>query len=200
MKSFFKKAGNNKNAEVLLQELKSLQSEKEQLFKEIEQQRKRLKVIKHDLDLRLKEKYNHKIYKNKELFDLSNFIVNVAKRENIPVSMMFIHIKNMDENFSKKVTEEVINTLLSIIDFYTRDSDIIAQLSNSEYALLLSYTDIEGCKILKKKLMDKIKNQVIETETDRLPLSVGFEMTQMNIERKETILDTLERLEEKYFN
>lgn len=183
-------------------ELNDLKKAREKAYADLLQYEKRLKVIKNEINLKTKGKFTHRIYSAKEFYDLSDIVVNMARREDIAVSIMFIHIKNFDvvnQEGDLNANNQFITNFISILDFHTRESDIISRLTNAEFALLLPYTDKKGAEILKEKLLKKGNNQTVFVGDKAIKLEVDSKIDIVNTQLKESTYEALERVEKDYY-
>lgn len=184
------------------EEIKQLEDKKKLIHLDMLRFEKRLKVLKNEINLKTKGKFTHKIYSAKEFYDLSDVIINMAKREERDISIMYINIKNYDQIKEKcdlNAKTQFIANFVSILDFHTRESDIIARLTNSEFTLLLPYSSKEGAEVLKEKLLLKANNQTVHLNDKYIKLDVDAEVDVINMHIKEPAFEALERLEKNYY-
>lgn len=183
-------------------DIEDLKKAREKVYTDMVRYEKRLKVIKNEINLKTKGKFTHRIYSAKEFYDLSDLVVNIARREDMEVSIIFIHIENFDQvnqEGNLKANDQFLTNFISILDFHTRENDIIARLTNSEFALLLLHTDKKGAEILKEKLLKKANNQIVYVNNEGIKLQVGAKIDIVNTQIKESTYEALERVEQSYF-
>lgn len=201
----YTKDENNKFKISLDNDVINLKREKEKLYQDIARYEKKLEIIKQDIDLRTKGHFSHRIYHKQAFLNLSDAIVKMANREHIPVSILFINITNMDfinEQYDISISNEILNTFTSVLDFHTRNSDIIAKFNEDTFSILLPYTNKEGARILHKKLLNSIKhNTTVKIDDNN---SIDFEVKTfleiIKTENSNTVIQTIQTIEKNFNN
>lgn len=113
----------------------------------------------------LTELYNHRYF-----CDILSDIVNCAKINNQPVSMIFMDIdyfKNYNDTYGHQKGDDVLRKLGYIIKANIRIGDIPARYGGEEFAVILPNTTENEAMCIAEKLREKIESEYFEGEENQ---------------------------------
>lgn len=199
---YFTKDENKKLAIKINKEISKLKKYYENLEEVIEKKTLELYTIEDEIIEKSKEYTIQNIYNRKSFYKISNVMISIAKRENFPLSLVFINISNLqdiNESYGRNIGNELLKIFISLLEFYSRHSDIIARFSGGEFAILLPYTTKEGANIFAEKLQHISQKQSMLVENERINLSIDIMVEVVDATKDTLIVEVLERVEDAYF-
>ena len=133
---------------------------------ELEQSREKLKKLaNHDSMTNL--------YNRRCLYEISNELVSIAKREKSPLSLIMFDIdkfKSINDIYGHSVGDEVIKTFAKLLQ-QTRKCDIAARIGGEEFVLLLPNTDKRGAYDIASQIREDVEKLIFQVKSDR---SISF--------------------------
>ena len=123
-------------------------------------------------------------------FDLSEKFFKLAKRKDLPLSVMILDIdffKKVNDTYGHLVGDEILKFLVKQVDMILRDSDILARYGGEEFIILLPDTDINGALKTAQKIRKTIEMTPYKGEVE-VPFKVSLGVAQLG---KQKILKDL---------
>ncbi|MEA3498484.1 MAG: GGDEF domain-containing protein [Campylobacterota bacterium] len=168
----------------------------------IEKKTLELDTIEEEIIEKSKEYSSEHIYNRKAFYKISNVLMNIAKREHIPLTLMLVNIDNFQEinsHYGRKVSNDLVNVFISLIEFYSRHSDTIGRFGGGEFMLLLPYTTEEGAEVLAKKLRDLSDKQSQKTDDASKQFTISTIVETVDLKSDTIIHEVLERVENTFY-
>ena len=168
----------------------------------IEKKTLELDTIEEEIIEKSKEYSSEHIYNRKAFYKISNVMMNIAKREHIPLTVMLVNIDNFQEinsHYGRKISNDLINIFISLIEFYSRHSDTIGRFGGGEFMFLLPYTTGEGAEILATKLRDLSDKQSQKTDDKSKQFTITTLIETVDLKSDNIIHEVLERVENTFY-
>ncbi|MFK5891988.1 MAG: diguanylate cyclase [Pseudomonadota bacterium] len=131
-----------------------------------------------------------KLYNRRYFSKISEHILNLAKRDDTYISIMMLDIdkfKNVNDTCGHKVGDDVIITLASSLQQFTRKSDIVCRFGGEEFLILLPKTNIDGAVVIAQNIREAVESLVVNIECDEKPqgdkelkITVSIGVSQIN--------------------
>jgi len=121
------------------------------------------------------------LYNRRYLQDISQDLINIAKRDKTPLSIIILDIdkfKSINDSYGHAVGDDVIVLLSLILKKQTRSSDVVARIGGEEFIILLPNTDIDGALTIANLLRETVENESIEIDgnsTINFTISLGID-------------------------
>ena len=102
-----------------------------------------------------------------------------ALRNKLPFSLLLIdidHFKRINDALGHTVGDEVLHQVAQVLAKQLREGDIIARFGGEEFIIALPFTELDGAKLLAKrviKALDEI-DWDLELEDKRVTVSIGI--------------------------
>jgi len=115
------------------------------------------------------------IYKRLYFFEISKKYFEVARRKNLPLSVMIIDIDNFKEinrKFGHNIGDSVLKTIANNLKNELRESDILGRFNGDEF-IIVSFSTKDELYAFAKRVKNKISNIKIEDINLNLMLSIG---------------------------
>ena len=170
------------------------------------------KIHKQNLELKEREEHLHllastdpltKLYNRRYFSEISEHILELAKRENKQLSIIMLDIdyfKNFNDTYGHKVGDEVIISLASILLKISRKSDISCRFGGEEFILLLPQTGISGAHIIAEKIRKTVENFRIEIEEGKmLNYKISLGVSQVNLLHDNSIESAIKRADDALY-
>jgi diguanylate cyclase (GGDEF)-like protein len=168
-----------KPRELLARVKKELQVQS--LIQELESSQERLKLLA-SIDS-LTNLYNRRYFSQ-----ISEHILDLAKREREEVSLIMIDIdnfKSINDTYGHQIGDEVIIALSKRLMESQRKSDVVCRYGGEEFVVLLPNTNIDGAKVVAEKIREEIENITVaigEESCLHFTVSLGVSMVKMKEE------------------
>ena len=120
-----------------------------------------------------------KLFNRRHFYEISEPILNLAKRNNMPISVMMLDVDNfkkINDTYGHKIGDDVLIKLADKLQKTNRKSDIIARWGGEEFLILLPETDLKGaCKIAEKirRTIENLSIKTIDNKNLNFTLSIG---------------------------
>lgn len=168
----------------------------------------------HKQNIELKEREEHlnllastdpltKLYNRRYFSEISEHILELAKREQNQLSIIMVDIdnfKNINDTYGHKVGDEVIISLASLLVQMSRKSDISCRFGGEEFILLLPQTAITGAYIIAEKIRKTVqKNQLETSDRNTIQYTISSGVSQVDLLHDNTIEFAIKRADDALY-
>ncbi len=144
-----------------------------------------------------------KLYNRRYFTEISDFILNLMKREKQNLSVIMIDIdnfKSVNDTYGHKVGDDVIIALANKLIKYQRQSDIVCRYGGEEFVILLPNTSIEGATILAQKIRKDVELLTINISSNKdLKFTISLGISQVDLENETSIEVALKRADDALY-
>ena len=109
-----------------------------------------------------------------------NYILSLAKRNQISFAIMFLdldHFKEINDTLGHHIGDKMLIESAHRLQFIKRETDIIARLGGDEFIILLPNTSFEGASEVAQKILSLIsKPYIIDNHTLHITISIGISL------------------------
>jgi diguanylate cyclase (GGDEF)-like protein len=132
------------------------------------------------------------IYNRDYFYNVAKKMLSISKREKKSLSIAVINIdkfKEINDTHGHKKGDEILLSLVKLVNELIRDSDVFVRFSGDEFVLLLPGTDLNNAYTISEKIRKSILNLNMKNE-DQIPytISIGVAELSNSGEDVETIL------------
>ena len=142
------------------------------------------------------------LYNRRSFFDMSLELLNIAKREDKPLSLVMFDIdkfKNINDTYGHAIGDKVITLFASIIE-QTRESDIAVRIGGEEFVLLLPNTDKNGAYKIATNIRKAVEKQKISVDNkEYFHYTISGGVSSINLKEETDIHKTLSRADENLY-
>jgi diguanylate cyclase (GGDEF)-like protein len=117
------------------------------------------------------------LYNRRGLIELSKRQMKIAKRQKIPVSLLFADIddfKIINDTFGHKEGDSILIETARILNETYRETDIITRIGGDEFAVLLMGASENDIDVIKNRLQENIDSSNKRNNKHKLSLSIGI--------------------------
>lgn len=117
------------------------------------------------------------LYNRRGLIELSKQQMKIAKRQKIPVSLLFADIDNfkkINDTFGHKEGDSILIETARILNKTYRETDIITRIGGDEFAVLLIGASEKDVDVIKNRLQENIDESNKKNNKHKLSLSIGI--------------------------
>jgi len=132
-----------------------------------------------------------KLYNRRYFIEIGNSLIHLAKRDNIPLSLIMLDIDNfkkVNDTYGHDIGDKVIVNIAKMMNLCARESDVSCRFGGEEFILLLPKTSQNGGMIFAQKLCKQIESESVETKKGSLQVTVSIGLSTLKIDDD---LDTL---------
>ncbi len=144
-----------------------------------------------------------RLYNRRYFSEISSNILNLAKREKKPLSVVMLDIdkfKRVNDTYGHQVGDEVIVSLANILKANKRESDIVCRYGGEEFVILLPNTPIDGAVNFANKLREKVQSYILNLDDGTiLKFTISLGVSSVNLEKEATIEKALNRADEALY-
>ena len=137
------------------------------------------------------------LYNRRYFQDVSQKLINLARRESKDLSVIMLDIdsfKNINDSYGHGTGDTVIKKLASLLQKYSRKSDVIARIGGEEFAILLPNTNKEGAFDVASKITDMVRKQKVKVnKTDSLQFTISSGIDCVDLENDNNLDAALNR-------
>ncbi|WP_321469430.1 diguanylate cyclase [Halarcobacter sp.] len=173
----------------LLEEEKLLiiQKAKNNLEVKVQERTKELEESKKKLEILANKDYLSDLYNRRPLFEISNKLINLAKRDNSDISVLLFDIdkfKVINDTFGHKAGDEVIRYFAKLLKEDRRTSDIVARIGGEEFVIFQPSTKKEDAYNVAQDIRKKVENLEIKTNNKTIKFTVSCGVASLTKEDK----------------
>ena len=117
------------------------------------------------------------IYNRRYFFDVSEQILEVSKRDNMPMSIAMLDIdkfKTINDTYGHDVGDVVIQKSVDIIREHLKEDDILIRFGGEEFLVVMLDTSIKNAHILCEKIRQTIEKSYPINEEKQVTISIGI--------------------------
>ena len=137
------------------------------------------------------------LYNRRYLQDVSQKLINLARREKQDLSVIMLDIdkfKNINDSYGHGTGDAVIKRLASLLQKYSRKSDVISRIGGEEFAILLPNTSKKGAYGVAMKITEMVGKQKVKiNKTDSLPFTISSGIDGVDLESDQNLDAALTR-------
>ena len=127
------------------------------------------------------------IYNRRYFFESANGIVNLAKREEVPVGFLMLDIdnfKSINDIHGHQVGDKILVDFSRQIEKMTRSSDVFARVGGEEFALLLYNTSSDNARTIAQNICSSIDEKLFRySDVDiEVTVSIGVSILTKSIQ------------------
>lgn len=118
-----------------------------------------------------------------------------SRQEKSPLSMLMLdvdHFKIVNDEYGHLAGDSVLCSLSRICQNVTRDTDVLCRYGGEEFAFLLPDTSLDNAEEIAERLMQAVRQDVVEWETRPIRYTVSIGVAELNPTDAEGI-DLLQR-------
>jgi diguanylate cyclase (GGDEF)-like protein len=121
------------------------------------------------------------IYNRRVLTGILEEQLSLHSRKAIPCSLAMIdidHFKRVNDSYGHVVGDQVLKTMVKVIQTQVRDTDKLVRYGGEEFLLVMAATDLDEASVLAERIRTKISSTKWEPLPDkaRISLSLGLTM------------------------
>jgi len=126
------------------------------------------------------------LYNRRYFQDVSQKLINLARRESNDLSVIMLDIdkfKNINDSYGHGVGDIVIKSLATLLQKYSRKSDVIARIGGEEFAILLPNTNKDGALGVASKITEMVSKQKLKVnKSDSLQFTISSGVDCIDVE------------------
>ena len=139
------------------------------------------------------------LYNRRYFNEISNILLQIAKRERTHLSALMIDIdkfKLINDAYGHLVGDMVLKDVASIMLEITRGSDIVVRFGGEEFIVLLPSTELQGAQLIAQKIKEAIEaNKIIIEESKIIQCTVSIGISECDCENDTDIDDLVHRVD-----
>ena len=124
-----------------------------------------------------------KIYNRRYFFEAGENLIEIAKRESKPISLLMLDIdyfKNVNDTYGHQAGDTVLIELTKAINSMVRKSDIFARIGGEEFALVLHNTSKQGAVIIANKIRKTVQNHHFKHDNIDIAVTISVGVSSLN--------------------
>ncbi len=143
------------------------------------------------------------LYNRRFFIDSSKTVLEIAKREETPLSLMMIDIdkfKNVNDTYGHQVGDEVLKLLAKTMKSRQRKSDMSCRYGGEEFVILLPKTSITKAEAVAKELRENVQKSYFEMSAQKkIAVTISIGVSTVNIENEINIEKALKRADDALY-
>ena len=164
----------------------------------------KLKVQEKELKLLASTDPLTKLYNRRYFTEASEHILDLAKRNGKDLSIIMLDIdefKKINDTYGHKIGDDTLVSFAETLKEHTRKSDVICRFGGEEFIILLPETDVNGATRIAQKIREVIEELIVKIdEKIELKFTVSIGLSQVNVEKEETIEAAINRADEALYS
>ncbi|MGB5919490.1 GGDEF domain-containing protein, partial [Arcobacter sp.] len=121
------------------------------------------------------------------LFEMSNRLISLAKRDNTIISVLLFDIdkfKDINDTYGHKEGDEVIKAFAKTLKKDRRVSDLVARIGGEEFVILLPSTDHKDASIIAEEIRQEVETLQVQIENFNISFTVSCGVSSLKKEDK----------------
>ena len=115
------------------------------------------------------------LWNRRYFFELGATILTLAKRQSLPVTMVFMDLdrfKEVNDSLGHAVGDELLRTVSAVMQAHFRSEDVLARLGGDEFAAIMPGLTAADARLRLESLRDKIRT-TMDQQGWPVTLSIG---------------------------
>jgi diguanylate cyclase (GGDEF)-like protein len=153
-----------------------MQKAKDTLEINVKRRTKELEESKKKLEILANKDFLSGLLNRRPLFEISNRLISLAKRENTTISVLLFDIdkfKTINDTYGHKEGDEVIKAFSKILKKERRNSDIVARIGGEEFVILLPSTTHKDAFIIAEEIRKEVETFQVKTKDSTICFTVS---------------------------
>ena len=153
-----------------------IQKAKDNLEINVKKRTKELEESKKKLEILANKDFLSDLLNRRPLFEMSNKLINLAKREHTIISVLLFDIdkfKTINDTYGHKEGDEVIKAFAKILKKDRRVSDLVARIGGEEFVILLPSTTHKDAFIIAEKIRKEVETFQVKTKDSTICFTVS---------------------------
>ncbi len=164
---------------------------------QLSHQTKALKAAEEELKQQANHDYLTDLYNRRYFQQISQDLINIAKREAIKLSIIMLDIdkfKMVNDTYGHSAGDQVLKHLALVLTEHTRKSDIVARIGGEEFAILLLNSDKNSAAVIAEKLRETVDGQSVPIDGEtHISFTVSLGVASVDVENESNIDTALNR-------
>ncbi len=164
---------------------------------QLSHQTKALKAAEEELKQQANHDYLTDLYNRRYFQQISQDLINIAKREAIKLSIIMLDIdkfKMVNDTYGHSAGDQVLKHLALVLTEHTRKSDIVARIGGEEFAVLLLNSDKNSAAVIAEKLRETVDGQSVPIDGEtHISFTVSLGVASVDVENESNIDTALNR-------
>lgn len=164
---------------------------------QLSHQTKALKAAEEELKQQANHDYLTDLYNRRYFQQISQDLINIAKREAIKLSVIMLDIdkfKMVNDTYGHSAGDQVLKHLALVLTEHTRKSDIVARIGGEEFAILLLNSDKNSAAVIAEKLRETVDGQSVPIDGEtHISFTVSLGVASVDVENESNIDTALNR-------
>jgi len=164
---------------------------------QLSHQTKALKAAEEELKKQANHDYLTDLYNRRYFQQISQDLLNIAKREAIKLSIIMLDIdkfKMVNDTYGHSAGDQVLKHLALVLTEHTRKSDIVARIGGEEFAVLLLNSDKNSAAVIAEKLRETVDGQSVPIDGEtHISFTVSLGVASVDVENESNIDTALNR-------
>ena len=144
-----------------------------------------------------------KLYNRRYFSEMSERILNLAKRNKTDLSLIMLDIdnfKNINDAYGHKVGDDVIISFAQTLSKFSRKSDIVCRFGGEEFILLLPETNLSGATVIAEKIRAEIENSSVKLNiSQEIKFTASFGVGQVDIKNDASIETVIKKADDAMY-
>ena len=143
------------------------------------------------------------LYNRRHFTQLSNQIIDLAKRDNQTISLIMLDIdrfKTINDTYGHQTGDEVIISLSHILKEQTKKEDIICRYGGEEFVIVLPDSNAEHAATVAEAIRTEVEKFRLETaEGSHVHFTISLGVSELALKKKNTLERALKDADEALY-
>ena len=143
-----------------------------------------------------------KSYNRRYFYDVSNKLLQLAKRDNTNLSIIMIDIdrfKNINDTYGHQIGDKVIILLANKLEELVRNSDIVSRFGGEEFAVIFPQTNLQKVQEISENIRKTIEKEIININNLEIKFTVSIGCSTFNKQKNGTIDNLLDSADKSLY-